>query len=69
MATTQVAEAEKNPHKHMTEKNKGKELKMAGSRRDVFECGNMTTNTQQSGHGTLTCTYMEEDTMQTVKWM
>lgn len=35
MATTQVAEAEKNLHKHMTEKNKGKKLRMAGSHRDV----------------------------------
>ena len=36
MATTQVAEAEKNLHKHMTEKNRRKELKMADSRRDVL---------------------------------
>lgn len=67
MATTQVAEAEKKSAQTYDRKEQGGKLRMAGSCRDVSECGNMTTNTQWSGHGTQTYTEMEEDTMHTEK--
>lgn len=54
MATTQVAEAEKNLHKHMTEKNRGGKAEDGRLTQRCVECRNTTTNTQQSGHGSLT---------------
>lgn len=61
MATTQVAEAEKkrNLHKHMTG-NKGAEGE-DGHRMS-------TKKKEQSGHGAVVCTGMEEKA-EKVKWM
>lgn len=69
MATTQVAEAgkKKNLHKTYDRKEQGGKPGDGRLMQRCVECRNTTTNTRQSGHGTLTCTQMKEDATQTAR--